>query len=472
MLQDAKLYLFSPKLIAPKNYQTAAPTISSQPQHCLFHWYPFTSSKTLGFNQSFWSQNHHFHKLILTKFACYKNSVLRLFDSKKPGSNPAPNFSRLNRNFLVQSPSAAIGFRTLGAVRHYHKYRGPSLALKDYSKFARFMKHVKEYKVLYIVGIGIVTIFTIGSWETIPYSKRKHFVLIPPSKDTSFGNFISRTREEIFVLPQDHPDSVRVRSISNKILRALQSDLKIKEMTGLEYSSRNITSNVDEKEAAVPWWRRTKFSTRHLEGLGWEVVVVDRYLNNAYVLPGGKIVVYKYLLKSCKSDDQVAAVIGHEVGHVVARHYAERFTKALWFVIGMMIIFSGGSGRSPPPHPLGTEKLAELVLNPCSRRNEKEADYIGLLLMASAGYDPREAPKVYEMLDPPDDSSTSKFKFIRDFFSELFSTHPSGKKRIAALSKPKVMEEAMTRYSKAIEATRREEEECQCLEGEFDVCGS
>ncbi|XP_017228935.1 mitochondrial metalloendopeptidase OMA1-like isoform X1 [Daucus carota subsp. sativus] len=230
------------------------------------------------------------------------------------------------------------------------------------------MKHVKEYKKICIVGLGIVTIFTIGSWETIPYSKRKHFVLIPPSKDTSFGNFISRTREEIFVLPQDHPDSVRVRSISNKILRALQSDLKIKEMTGLEYSSRNITSDVDEKEAAVPWWRRTKFSTRHLEGLDWEVVVVDRYLNNAYVLPGGKIVVYKYLLKSCKSDDQVAAVIDHEVGHVVARHYAERFTKSLWFAIGLMIIFSGGSGRSPPPHPLGTRKLAELVLNPCSRR--------------------------------------------------------------------------------------------------------
>lgn len=82
--------------------------------------------------------------------------------------------------------------------------------------------------------------------------------------------------------------------------------------------------------------------------------------------------------------------------------------------------------------------------------NEKEADYIGLLLMASAAYDPREAPKVYQMLADDDKSSDSKFKFFHD----LFSTHPPGKKRVAALSKPKVMEEAMKIYSKAIEATR------------------
>lgn len=89
------------------------------------------------------------------------------------------------------------------------------------------------------------------------------------------------------------------------------------------------------------------------------------------------------------------------------------------------------------------------VINYSVISNEKEADYIGLLLMASAAYDPREAPKVYEMLDN-DNSSDKKFKFIHD----LFSTHPSGKKRVAALSKPKVMEEAMTIFSKAVEATR------------------
>ncbi|KAK1376553.1 Mitochondrial metalloendopeptidase OMA1 [Heracleum sosnowskyi] len=161
----------------------------------------------------------------------------------------------------------------------------------------------------------------------------------------------------------------------------------------------------------------------------------------------------------------IATVIGHEVGHVVARHYAEQFTKWLWFTIGMMIILAGSAGSGIPPSPQGTEKLAELILNPCSRSNDKEADYIGLLLMASAAYDPREAPKVYEMLDD-DDSSDSNFKFIDD----LFSTHPSGKTRVAALSKPKVMEEAMTIFSKAIEATRREEEEC--IERGFDVCGS
>ncbi|KAL6514165.1 hypothetical protein OROHE_019152 [Orobanche hederae] len=517
MSRDTKLSIYDSflsklQLIAPKNYQSAAaPTITS---HSFFPWFSFASSKNSissywrslsrstdsrirkfrymlqqhrpynlsshsyfnehGFNRTgrkwyrkkvsgtefFSSKNHH--KLILTKLASYKNSIIRLLDSKKPGgSYPAPNIlsHQLNCNYLVPSQSAAIGLSSslkrtpclllsLGAVRRYHNYRGPFLAPKDYSKFARFFKHVKEHKVLYIVGLGIVTIFTVGSWETIPYSKRKHFVLIPLSKDKSLGNFLWRKRKESYVLPQDHPDSVRVRSISNQILRALQSELKIKQMSGLEYSSKNITSNVDEKKVTVPWWRRTKFSTRHLEGLDWEVVVVDyTFIKNAYALPGGKIVVYKGLLKICESDAQVATVIGHEVGHVVARHYAERFTKLLWFIIGMMILLAGSTSSAHPPHPEATKKLAELVLNPCSRSNEKEADYIGLLLMASAGYDPREAPKVYEMLDPHDDSSA-------DFFSELFSTHPRGKKRVAALSKPKVMKEAMTRFSKAIEATR------------------
>lgn len=77
---------------------------------------------------------------------------------------------------------------------------------------------------------------------------------------------------------------------------------------------KKISSEVvDKKEVTVPWWRRTKFSTGHLEGLNWEVVVVDLNIKNAYVLPGGKIVVYKGILKHCKSDAQVATVIGHEV---------------------------------------------------------------------------------------------------------------------------------------------------------------
>ncbi|KAL6522504.1 hypothetical protein OROMI_031462 [Orobanche minor] len=412
MSRDTKLSIYDSflsklQLIAPKNYQSAAPTITSQAENSISSYWRSLSRSTdsrirkfrymlqqhrpynlsshsyfneHGFNRGrkwwyrkklsgtefFSSKNHH--KLILTKLASYKNSIIRLLDSKKPaGSYPAPNIlSQLNCiNYLVPSQSAA-------AI-------GLSSSLKRTPCLLLSLGAVRR----------IVTIFTVGSWETIPYSKRKHFVLIPPSKDKSLGNFLWRKRKESFVLPQDHPDSVRVRSISNQILMALQSELKIKQMSGLEYSSKNITSNVDEKKVTVPWWRRTKFSTRHLEGLDWEVVVVDyTSIKNAYALPGGKIVVYKGLLKICESDAQVGTVIGHEVGHVVARHYAERFTKLLWFIIGMKIILA----RLRVPIPLilklrrSWQNLSSILAHGVLF-NEKEADYIGLLLMASAGYD-------------------------------------------------------------------------------------
>lgn len=83
---------------------------------------------------------------------------------------------------------------------------------------------------------------------------------------------------------------------------------------------------------------------------------------------------------------------------------------------------------------------------------EKEADYIGLLVMASAGYDPHEAPNVYRMFDNFGKSSDSKHS-DEDDFGDIFSTHPSGRKRAEELSKSEVMEEAMTRYSEV--KTRR-----------------
>ncbi|KAK1401319.1 Mitochondrial metalloendopeptidase OMA1 [Heracleum sosnowskyi] len=378
----------------------------------------------------------------------------------KPENCSAPNILCNLNHYFVPSPSAAAsGISTslkrtscfllsLGALRHYHKYHRrlplkPTQIMLYKAQLTRCIKHINHHRTIYMVGLGF-TIVLVSLWETVPYSNRKHFVIIPASKDKSFGDYLSKMEYVYYkILPLDHPHSVRVRSISNKILEALQSDLKIKQMNDLEFGSMNINGNFDEKkQVKLPWWWRTKFSTRHLEGLNWEVVVSDEYYSdNAHAQPGGRIVVQEGLLQRFTSDAEIAAVISHEVGHVVARHTAENFTKRLLFVIGMLIIFLGSAGRSPPPHPLGRHKLGELILNPGCRRREKEADYIGMLLMASAGYDPRVAPKMHEMLDNNKDSDSK--------YSALFSTHPSGKKRSEALLKPKVMKEAMTRFSKA-----------------------
>ncbi|KAK1376557.1 Mitochondrial metalloendopeptidase OMA1 [Heracleum sosnowskyi] len=400
---------------------------------------------------SFWSKNLD-HNPTLTKLASYKSSILKFLYSMKPENCSAPNILCNLNHYHVPSPSAAASgisaslkrtscfLLSLGALRHYPLK--PTQIMLYKAQLTRCIKHVNHHRTIYMVGLGF-TIVLATLWETVPYSNRKHLVIIPASKDKSFGDYLSKMERVYYkILPSDHPHSVRVRSISNKILEALQSDLKIKQMNDLEFGSMNINGNFDEeKQVKLPWWRRTKFSTRHLEGLNWEVVVSDEYSASAHAQPGGRIVVHDGLLQCFTSDAEIAAVISHEVGHVVARHTAEDFTKILLFVIGMLIILLGSAGRSPPPHPLGMKKLGELILNPGYRRREKEADYIGMLLMASAGYDPRVAPKMHEMLDENDDSDSK--------YSALFSTHPSGKKRSEALSKPKVMKEAMTRFSKA-----------------------
>ncbi|XP_074363353.1 mitochondrial metalloendopeptidase OMA1-like [Apium graveolens] len=323
-------------------------------------------------------------------------------------------------HYVIPSPSAAAsGISTslkrssyfllsLGALRHYHNHGRlivKPAQIRLYKRpLTQCIKHLYRHRNSYMLGLGVIVL--VSCWETVPYSKRRHLVIIPASKDKRFGDYLSKNQDEDKILPLDHPHSVRVRSISNKILQALQSDLKIKQMSGFEFGSMNNNVNFDEKDVKLPWWRRTKFSTRHLEGLNWEIVVSDNYSCGAYCRSGGRIVVYKGLLQLLKSDAEIAAVIGHEVAHVVARHSAERRTTKLLFLIRMLIIPLGSSAE--------VKKLGKLILNPIRQRNEMEADYIGLLLMASAGYDPRVAPKMYEMLGH-DDSFES-------------NSHPSGKK--------------------------------------------
>ncbi|KAI4330860.1 hypothetical protein MLD38_029105 [Melastoma candidum] len=115
----------------------------------------------------------------------------------------------------------------------------------------------------------------------------------------------------------------------------------------------------------------SKSETSHLEGLNWEVVVVNEPMVNAFCLPGGKIVVFTGLLEHFKMDEEVATVVGHEVGHAVARHVAEQITKNLWFTIIQIILYQFVM-------PDIANVMSTLLLRlPFSRKMEMEADYVG-----------------------------------------------------------------------------------------------
>ncbi len=160
--------------------------------------------------------------------------------------------------------------------------------------------------------------------------------------------------------------------------------------------------------------------TREVGGQ-WEVQVFDSKQVNAFALPGGKIGVYTGLLKVTKNQDQLAAVIGHEVSHVLAGHSAARVSNEMAAQLGVAVV-SSATGLSGDMIGMGANLL---LLLPYSRGDESEADVLGQQLMARAGFNPAEAPKLWENMAREAGETPPEFA----------STHPSPNTRIADLNK-------------------------------------
>jgi predicted Zn-dependent protease len=159
---------------------------------------------------------------------------------------------------------------------------------------------------------------------------------------------------------------------------------------------------------------------------GWEVVVFEDDTANAFALPGGKIGVNTGLLRVAEDSDQLATVLGHEVAHVLAEHGNERASTAFVTQTGMQILQS----LSGPPSPGRDQAMAVLGLGaqvgielPFGRAQEREADLMGLDLMASAGFDPRASVTLWQNMSR--DSGAGPPEFL--------STHPSSSSRIRDL---------------------------------------
>jgi metalloendopeptidase OMA1, mitochondrial len=176
----------------------------------------------------------------------------------------------------------------------------------------------------------------------------------------------------------------------------------------------------------------------------WEVSVIkDDKTANAFALPGGKMAVYTGIFPAAKSEAGLAAVMGHEVVHALARHGAERMSQGQAANIGLQVVGAaiGLSGGNPM---LGQATMAALgvgtqvgVLLPFSRKHESEADYIGILLAADAGYDPRESVALWERMAQMSGGGGP---------AEFLSTHPGHGTRIDQLKE--WMPEAMAIYQK------------------------
>lgn len=187
--------------------------------------------------------------------------------------------------------------------------------------------------------------------------------------------------------------------------------------------------------------KRSKYAAM-AQQFQWEVIVIkDDKTMNAFALPGGKIAVYTGIFPVARTEAGLAAVLGHEVVHALARHGAERMsqgqlTNAALQVAEAAAGVSGGGGMVSQAAMAALGAGAQVgVLLPFSRKHESEADYIGILLAADAGYDPRESVSLWERMGQLSKGGGP---------AEFLSTHPSHETRIDQLKQ--WMPEAMGLY--------------------------
>ena len=213
-------------------------------------------------------------------------------------------------------------------------------------------------------------------------------------------------------------------------------------------TNKVITGTADAKRvetvgmkirAAAEKLLQSKGTLGNLQGYAWEYKLVDNKEVNAWCMPGGKIVFYSGILPICKDEAGMATVMGHEVAHALANHGQQRMSAGLAQQVGAGVAQAAVGGKSAETQALVMQAygIGTTVggMLPFSRSHETEADEIGLILMAIAGYNPETSIAFWERMSAKSGGAAP---------AELLSTHPSDATRIANLKKmiPKAKAEA------------------------------
>jgi predicted Zn-dependent protease len=199
---------------------------------------------------------------------------------------------------------------------------------------------------------------------------------------------------------------------------------------------REIATRLAEAAAHEGYLKQTKQPHQPMQ---WAVEVVESEQQNAFCLPGGKIVVYTGILPIAQTDNGLAVVMGHEIAHALAHHGAERMAQQQMAQIGIMAA-GGALGDMDPSQRMAVMRAinagAQFGILSYGRKHESEADRMGLLLMAAAGYDPRESVKFWERMRGVTKKGGAPPEFL--------STHPSHDTRVRDLEG--WMDEALALY--------------------------
>ena len=265
-----------------------------------------------------------------------------------------------------------------------------------------------------VISICCLLLWGIGlaGCETNPYTGRKQLLMTSVGQEIQMGaQAYNQVKSDPKMRPSQDPREIEpVKRIAARIIEAA---------------------------------KRSKYAEM-AQQFQWEVTVIkDDKTANAFALPGGKMAVYTGIFPMAKTEAGLAAVMGHEVVHALARHGSERMSQGQVANIGLQVI-GAAVGLSSKNPMLSQATMAALgagtqvgVLLPFSRKHESEADYVGILLAADAGYDPRESVALWERMAHMSGGEGT---------AEFLSTHPSHDTRIDQLKE--WMPEAMAIYQK------------------------
>ncbi len=207
--------------------------------------------------------------------------------------------------------------------------------------------------------------------------------------------------------------------------------IKQQEKMSSDYKTLNDIKEIGKKmeDSISEYFYRSKLDDPTVN-FDWEYILIDKKVRNAWCMPGGKIAIYTGMLDVTKNKNGLAAVMGHEVAHAVAKHSVERASRSTLLNTGVKIIdIASGGVLSDINRTTGMNTVGMLtqlgIMNPFNRKQESEADYLGMIFSSLSGYDIRETVKIWERM-----KEFNKGKEPPQFMS----THPSSDTRIEQLN--------------------------------------
>ena len=255
-------------------------------------------------------------------------------------------------------------------------------------------------KFLSYLGCGCCG-FVLNACSTAPITERRQLKIIPEAKLNAQAAQIYEKIKEKEKLSDDKKKLEEIKDIGKKMENSIDEYFHKEKID-------NPTVNFD-----------------------WEYILIDnKKVRNAWCMPGGKIAVYTGILEVTKNTNGLAAVMGHEIAHAVAKHSVERASRGVLLNTSTQLIdiFSGGKlsqvNRATGMNTVGL--LSQLgIMNPFNRKQESEADYLGMIFSSLSGYDIRETIKIWERM-----KEFNKGKSPPEFMS----THPSADNRIKKIN--------------------------------------